>query len=82
MTTVTLKLYASAFADLALILIATLSDFDVEIRIVTGCAGVILAILTSIKFVQDIKNKRIDGKLKRLDLLKKEEEFRRFMEIK
>lgn len=77
-----LKLYISAFADIALILIATLADLDLEIRIVTGLAGFVLAILTSVKFIHDIRNQRIDGKIKRLELSKKEEEFKRYMETR
>lgn len=78
----TVKLYLSAVADLAIILIAALADFDMPLRILTGCAGMVLAVLTSIKFIHDIRLKRKDSKLKDIELKRKEEEFRRFMEKK
>lgn len=78
----TVKLYASAVLDMMLILMATLADLDLEIRIAVGLAGLVLSVLTCIKFVHDIKLKRIDGKLKKLELDRKEEDFRRYMQAK
>ncbi len=76
------KLYLSALAEISLVIIAAIADIDLHLRIVTGAAGIILAILTGIKFVQDIKRNRFELKLKKLELEKKDEEFRRYMEEK
>jgi hypothetical protein len=71
----TLKLYLSAGFDLALIIVATLAEIDLEIRIVAGAVGVVLGILTSIKFIQDIKIKREDLKIKSMERKQKEFDF-------
>lgn len=76
------KLYLSALAEISLVIIAAIADIDLYLRIVTGAAGIILAILTGIKFVQDIKRNRFELKLKKLELQKLDEEFRRYMEEK
>lgn len=76
------KLYLYSGFDLCVLIIATLADIDVEIRILLGMVGIIVAILTAVKIVQQIRKDRIENKIKTLDLKLKEEEVRRFFENK
>lgn len=62
------KLYLNALFDIILILIATLSEVDLIIRIVAGVIGIILGILTSIKFWQDIQLKKVELRRKEFEL--------------
>ena len=78
----TAKLYLSALADIGIILLAVLADFELHVRLITGVAGIVLAILTSIKFYHDIRQKRLDVRKKRIELQRAEEDFRRYMEKK
>jgi hypothetical protein len=54
----TVKLYLSAGFDLALIIVATLAEIDMEIRIVAGAVGVVFGIIKSVKMIKVIYLKR------------------------
>ena len=67
-----IKLYLTALADIGLILLATLAEIDLEIRIIAGSIGIVIGILTAIKFIQDISIKREDLRLKKMERKEKE----------
>jgi hypothetical protein len=55
---------------------------DEWLKRVSIVAGIAVAVFTVIKFYQDISNKNLDNRIKRLDIKKKEEEVRRFFQQK
>lgn len=67
-----IKLYLTALADIGLILLATLAEIDLEIRIIAGSIGIVIGVLTAIKFIQDISIKREDLRLKKMERKEKE----------
>jgi hypothetical protein len=67
-----IKLYLTALADIGLILLATLAEIDLEIRIIAGVIGILIGVLTAIKFIQDISIKREDLRLKKMQRKEKE----------
>lgn len=69
------KLYLTAVADIGLILLATLAEIDLEIRIIAGVIGILIGVLTAIKFIQDISIKREDLRLKKMERKEKEIEL-------
>lgn len=62
------KLYLNALLDVMLIMIATLSNLDLQIRIGAGIVGILLGLLTCVKFIQDIRLKYIETKRKKVEL--------------
>lgn len=70
-----IKLYLTALADIGLILLATLAEIDLEIRIIAGSIGIVIGILTAIKFYFDISIKREERLMKRMQRKEKEIEL-------
>jgi hypothetical protein len=76
MTTVyyNMKIYVSALcAEIMLFATPSIETLDEGLKRASICAGIIVAALTAIKIYSDIVNSRLDRKIKRLDLKKKEE---------
>lgn len=69
-----IKIYVQSFIDLCLLLVATLADLDMKIRIVTGLVGIVLSVMTCIKIGQQIRRNAIDNKIKLLELKQKQAE--------
>jgi hypothetical protein len=77
-----LKTYGVLLADLSMFLISSLSNLDLEIRIVSGACAVIVMVLTGIKVIQQIKKERLQNELLKWTVKMEEEKVRRFFEEK
>jgi hypothetical protein len=75
-----LKLYLSSLLDVAILMVASLADLEMEIRVAVALVGVVLSIMTGIKLVQQIRHNAMENRIKEIELRRKEEEDRLYFE--
>ena len=76
------KLYAVSIADIALIGFSIFAEIEFELRVVGLLIGLVVGVLTVLKLVTDLKIRRIEHKMKNIELRRKEEEERLFFQEK
>ncbi len=75
-----LKLYTTVIADIFMLGVASLSEIDMEMRILVGFIGVIVAILTCRKLIIQTRRLHLENKILKSDLRIQEERERLFFE--
>jgi len=69
------KLYSLAVSDIALITVSLILDFEPQLRLAGVLIGIVVGLVTLVKLVIDIKRGWDDARIKKIERLRKEEEF-------
>lgn len=73
------KIYAVALSDISLILVSLFLDMEPYLKLVGIVIGVVVGIGTTIKLLFDIRKARDEYRIRRIERIRKEEEFEDYL---